>query len=33
MAKFAKDFNIPTTMLITVSKNKEKIISHFFLSE
>jgi len=31
--KLAKYFDIPTTTLTTDSKNKDKIISHFFLSE
>jgi len=33
VSKRAKDFDIPTTTLTTVSKKKDKIISHFFLSE
>jgi len=31
--KLAKDFDIPTTTLTTVSQNKNKIISPFFVSE
>jgi len=33
VAKLAKDFNIPTTTLTTVLKNKGKIICHFLLSK
>jgi len=33
MAKLAKDVDIATTTLTAVSKNKDKIISHLFLSE
>jgi len=29
VAKHAKDFDIPTTTLITFFKNKDKIICHF----
>jgi len=31
VTKLAKDFDIPTTTLTTVSKNEDKIISHIFL--
>jgi len=33
VAKLAKDVHIATTALTAVSKNEDKIISHFFLSE
>jgi len=33
VAKLAKDFDIPTTTLTAAWTNKDKIISHFFLSE
>jgi len=33
VAKLPKDFDIPTTTLTTVSKNKCKIITYFFLSK
>jgi len=33
VGKIVKDLDLPTMMLTKVSKNKNKIISHFFLSE
>jgi len=33
VAKLVNDFDIPTTTLTAVTKNKDKIISHFFLPE
>jgi len=33
VAKREKNFNIPTTTLTTVSKNKDKMIYFFLLSE
>jgi len=33
VAKLAKDFDIPTTALTADSKNKDKVLSHFFLLE